>query len=279
MLRKVHRTWVYEKWATWTRPSNWTELKPCTSVCWLWYNKHWQMKVMNKYQNMSKIVIQNCLKWKKKIKYWILKDMFIPANLYVYKQIQSTNTYIYIFIFIYIKMDIKMRKPSILDKQLVVQLRSLLHLLHWQATSLVSFIAGFHLLLLLFCLLFSDGSVRKESTCNAGGPGLIPGWERSAGEEWATHSSIVGLPCGSAGKESACNERDLGSIPGLGRSPGEEKGYPLQYSGLENSMNCIVHVVAKSWSQLRDFHFQFYFFHQSALINVTICYLCNFIWN
>ena len=47
----------------------------------------------------------------------------------------------------------------------------------------------------------------------------------------------LGFPCGSAGKESACIERDLGSIPGLGRSGGEGKGYPLQYSGLENSMN------------------------------------------
>ena len=55
-----------------------------------------------------------------------------------------------------------------------------------------------------------------------------------------------GFPCGSAGKESACNERDLGSIPGLGRSPGEGKGYPLQYSGLENSMDRIVHGVAES---------------------------------
>ena len=44
----------------------------------------------------------------------------------------------------------------------------------------------------------------------------------------------------SAGKESACNAGDLGSIPGLGRSPGEGKGYPLQYSDLENSMGCIV---------------------------------------
>ena len=43
------------------------------------------------------------------------------------------------------------------------------------------------------------------------------------------------VTCGSAGKEPACNVRDLGSIPGLGRSPGEGKGYPLQYSGLENS--------------------------------------------
>ena len=54
------------------------------------------------------------------------------------------------------------------------------------------------------------------------------------------------FPCGSAGKESACNAGDLGSIPGLGRCPGEGKGFPLQYSGLENSMNCVVHGVAKS---------------------------------
>ena len=57
-----------------------------------------------------------------------------------------------------------------------------------------------------------------------------------------------GFPCGSAGKESACNAGDLGSIPGLGRSPEEEKGYPLQYSGLENSMDHILHKVVKSWT-------------------------------
>ena len=67
---------------------------------------------------------------------------------------------------------------------------------------------------------------------------------------------MLGFPCGSAGKESACNAGDLGSIPGLGRSPGEGKGYPLQYSGLENSMDCIVHGVAKSLRQLSDFYFQ-----------------------
>ena len=61
-------------------------------------------------------------------------------------------------------------------------------------------------------------------------------------------------PYGSAGKESACNAGDLGSIPGLGRSPGEGKGYPLQYSGLEKSMDYIVHGVAKSWIRLSDFH-------------------------
>ena len=60
----------------------------------------------------------------------------------------------------------------------------------------------------------------------------------------ATHSSF---PCGSAGKESTCNAGDLGLILGLGRSPGEGKGYPLQYSGLENSVDCIVSPwVAKS---------------------------------
>ena len=57
---------------------------------------------------------------------------------------------------------------------------------------------------------------------------------------------FLGLHGGSAGKESARNAGDLGLILGLGRSPGKGNGYPLQYSGLENSMDCIVHGVAKS---------------------------------
>ena len=57
---------------------------------------------------------------------------------------------------------------------------------------------------------------------------------------------FLGSPCGSAAKESACNVGDLGSIPGLGKSPGEGNSYPLQYSGPENSMDCIVHGVTKS---------------------------------
>ena len=61
-----------------------------------------------------------------------------------------------------------------------------------------------------------------------------------------THSSIWGFPCDSAGKEFTCQAGDLGLIPGLGRSPGEGEGYPLQYSGLENSMDCVVHGAAKS---------------------------------
>ena len=52
------------------------------------------------------------------------------------------------------------------------------------------------------------------------------------------HPYSMGFPCGSAGKESSCNVGDLGLIPGLERSLGEGKGYPLQYSGLENSMDC-----------------------------------------
>ena len=56
----------------------------------------------------------------------------------------------------------------------------------------------------------------------------------------------LGSSRGSAGKESACNAGDLGSILGLGRSLGEGKGYPLQYSGLENSRDCIVHGVSES---------------------------------
>ena len=65
---------------------------------------------------------------------------------------------------------------------------------------------------------------------------------------------------GSAGKESASNAGNLGLIPGLGRAPGEGKGYPLQYSGLENSVDCIVHGVAKSQTGLSDFHTIIFFF-------------------
>ena len=65
--------------------------------------------------------------------------------------------------------------------------------------------------------------------------------------------SLRGFPCGSAGKESACNAGDLSSIPGLGRSSGEGKVYPLQYSGLENSMDCMVCGVTNSWTRLSDF--------------------------
>ena len=64
--------------------------------------------------------------------------------------------------------------------------------------------------------------------------GSIPGSGRSAGE--ATHSSIHGLPLWLSSKESTCNAGNLDLIPGLGRCPGEGKGYPLQHSGLQNSI-------------------------------------------
>ena len=62
---------------------------------------------------------------------------------------------------------------------------------------------------------------------------------------FAYSAANMGFPCGSAGKESACNVGDLGLIPGLGRSPGEGKSYPLPYSGLENFMDCIAHGITK----------------------------------
>ena len=103
---------------------------------------------------------------------------------------------------------------------------------------------------------FLDSSVGKESSCNAGDPGSIPGLGRFPWRRVRVPTPVfLGFPCGSDGKESACNSGHLGLIPGMGRFPGEGKGYPLQYSGLENSMDCIVHGVTKSWTQLGDFHF------------------------
>ena len=64
------------------------------------------------------------------------------------------------------------------------------------------------------------------------------------------------FPDSSAGKESSCNAGDLDSTSELGRSPGEGKGYTLQYSGLENSTDCIVHGATKSRTRLSDFHFR-----------------------
>ena len=74
-------------------------------------------------------------------------------------------------------------------------------------------------------------------------------------------------------KESACDAGDLGSVPGLGRSPREGKGYPLQYSSLENSMDCIAHGVAKSQTQLSDFHFHYMKSTESVSLLVKEIYL------
>ena len=142
---------------------------------------------------------------------------------------------------------------------------------------------------------FPRGLDGRESTCYVGDLGSITGSGRSPGEgnnkltsprtpvlfpgefhgqrclpratvhsitksqtrlrNWHCFTYIYSCSCGSAGKESTCSVGDLGLIPCLGRSPGEVKDYPLQYSGLENSTDCIVHGVAKS-----DFYFTSFFF-------------------
>ena len=112
---------------------------------------------------------------------------------------------------------------------------------------------------------FPGGSAGKEPTCNVGDLGLIPGLGRSPGEgksyplqySWA---SLVALMV----KNPPAVQDTLGpsSIPGLGRSPGKGKGYSFQYSGLKNCMDYVVHGVAKSWTQLSNFPFQFH-------INIT----------
>ena len=94
-----------------------------------------------------------------------------------------------------------------------------------------------------------------------GGASSIPGWgtkilqaERCEPKKIGSSYVTSGFPGGSDGKESACNAEDLGLIPGSGRSPGEGNGDPLQYSGLENSLDHIIHGVTKSHTRLSDFH-------------------------
>ena len=75
---------------------------------------------------------------------------------------------------------------------------------------------------------FPGSSAGKESTCNAGDPGSIPGSQSSPGGGIRLPTPVfLGFPGGSDGKESACNAGSLSPIPGLGRSPAEGKGYPL----------------------------------------------------
>ena len=104
---------------------------------------------------------------------------------------------------------------------------------------------------------FPDSSVGTESACNAGDPSSIPGLAKSAGEGigYPLQYSWASLVAQLIKKLPAIQETWLRS---LGWEDPLEKGKAtsLQYSGLENSMDCIVHGVAKNWTQLRDFHFQ-----------------------
>ena len=84
--------------------------------------------------------------------------------------------------------------------------------------------------------------------------------------KFGVNKGIMGFPGSSAGKESTCNAGDPNLIPGLGRFTGEGIGYPLQYSGPENSMDSIVHGITKSWAQPRDFQFHFQRLLQVLLI-------------
>ena len=94
---------------------------------------------------------------------------------------------------------------------------------------------------------------------------------------WATHSSILGLPFGLAGKESACNAGDLGSIPGLGRFPGEGKGYPLQYSGLEYSMDCIV--IESDTTEWLSLSYSKYWYLKFCSSSIVLGQLCTILLN
>ena len=133
---------------------------------------------------------------------------------------------------------------SLVGKESVPWFDSWVGKIHWRRDRLPT----------LVFLGFRCDSAGKESACNARDLGSIPGSGRSSEERDRQPTSVLGFPGGSGGKESTCNARDLGSIPGLGRSPGEGIGYPLQYSGLKNSM------VGSPWGHtesdmMSDFHF------------------------
>ena len=89
---------------------------------------------------------------------------------------------------------------------------------------------------------------RKREDCEQTEPDLHGSREKASFPQHREAGLPLRLQCERPGKESACNARDLGSIPGLGSSPEEGKGYPFQYSGLENSMDCIDHGNANSWT-------------------------------
>ena len=129
---------------------------------------------------------------------------------------------------------------------------------------LLKITASLHLLVKCFYLFsfapspWTDSSVGKEFACNAGDPGSIPGSGRSAREgigyplQYSWASLVVQL----VKNPPAMRETWIWSL-GWKDSPGGGKGYPLQYSGLENSMDCIIHGITKSWTRLSNFHFHF----------------------
>ena len=122
-----------------------------------------------------------------------------------------------------------------------------------------------------YLLIFSDSSVGKESACSVEDPGLIPGSGRSNGDgiDYPRQYSCTSLVAQLVNNPSATQETWVRSL-GLGRSLGEGKGYTLQYSGLENFMDCIVYGVAKSQTELNDFHFHFQFqFTQHNLVYIN----------
>ena len=108
----------------------------------------------------------------------------------------------------------------------------------------------------------------KESSCNIGFDSRD--WKICWRMDRLSTPVYLGFPCGSAGEESACSLGDLGLIPSLRRSPVEGKCYSLQYSSLENSMDCLVRGVAKSWIQWATFTF-------SLFTQFTLS-LCDFCW-
>ena len=102
---------------------------------------------------------------------------------------------------------------------------------------------------------FPGGSDGKEPACNAGDTGSIPGSGRSAGEGigYQLQYSWASLVAQLVKNPPAMREAPILFL-GWEDPPGNGKATPLQYSGLENSMDCIVHGVSKSWTQLSDFH-------------------------
>ena len=127
----------------------------------------------------------------------------------------------------------------------------------------------FHFHFSLSCVeeeMATHSSVLAWRIPETGEPGGLLSLElHRIGHDWSDLAAATPVflcfPGGSAGKESTCNVGDLGLIPQLGRSPGEGRSYPLQYSGLGNSIDCIVRGVAKSRTWLSDFHFHPFIFH------------------